>query len=185
MLYKQNMQKFEIIVRKDGGSFAASGTKGLKTNQASNSQIDKTELRSNIDSDAGVKAKTLGKFIGAGLIQLTKQAIFSGFDYYVSGIGMNSGDQSLQAQINRKIEIVQDVVNVGSSIISGALMGSSLGPVGTIVGGLVGAAGSAVSIGMRQQSREREYSYQVFKENSSIQYQRARAGLNLTTGRLR
>ena len=98
---------------------------------------------------------------------------------------MNSGDQSLQAQINRKIEIVQDVVNVGSSIISGALMGSSLGPVGTIVGGLVGAAGSAVSIGMRQQSREREYSYQVFKENSSIQYQRARAGLNLATGRLR
>ena len=103
MLYKQGVQKFEIIVRKDG-NVSASGTKGLKTQQASNSQIDKTELGSNIDIDAGVKTKTLGKFVGAGMIQLTKQAIFSGFDYYVSGIGMNSGDQSLQAQINRKIE---------------------------------------------------------------------------------
>ena len=184
MLYKEGVQKFDIIVRRDG-NFSASGTKGLKTQQASNSQIDKTELGSNIDIDAGVKTKTLGKFVGAGMIQLTKQAIFSGFDYYVSGIGMNSGDQSLQAQINRKIEIVQDVVNVGSSIFSGALMGSSFGPVGTVIGGLVGAAGSAISIGFRQANREREYSYQVFKENSSIQYQRARAGLNLTTGRLR
>lgn len=188
MLYRQGNQKIEVIVRKDSGISSPAGTKGASAHKAANTQSDSTQLGPDIDkpkTEAGVRQTSLGKFIAAGVVQFAKQAAFTGFDYYISGIGMRTGDQALQAQIGRKIEIVKDVVSVGSSLYIGAKIGSSLGPLGAVVGALAGTASSAISIGVRQAERERSYNYEIFKENNSIQYQKTRAGLNMTNGRLR
>ena len=44
---------------------------------------------------------------------------------------------------------------------------------------------SGVSLAVKYAGREREFNYKVFKENNAIEYQRARASINMTTGRLR
>jgi hypothetical protein len=67
----------------------------------------------------------------------------------------------------------------------GALSGVQGGPWGIAIGALAGAATSAISIGEKYLTRERDFNYKVFKENNAIEYQRARASISLTTGRLR
>lgn len=184
MLYKQGVQKIEIIVRKDT-TMGMPGTNGLSTQKANGGQEDKQELGSNIDEQAGIKQKTLSKFVWQHLKQLGKQAVFKGFDYYVGGIGMVNGDQALQAQIGRKIEIIQDTVNFGSAATSGFLLGSTFGGVGAIVGSVIGVASAGISLVVRQAERERTYNYETFKSENEIQYLRARAELNTITGRFR
>ncbi len=184
MLYKQGVQKIEIIVRKDT-TMGMPGTNGLSTQKASVGQEDKEDLGSNIDEKAGIKQKTLGKFVGKELIQLGKQAAFKGFDYFVGGIGMANGDQALQAQIGRKIEIIQDTVNFGTAAIGGAMLGATFGPIGSLIGGAVGVASAGISFAFRQAERERTYNYETFKSENAIQYLRARAELNTITGRVR
>ena len=67
----------------------------------------------------------------------------------------------------------------------GAASMSWAGPVGMIIGGSLGAISSGASIGAKYASRRRDFSYKIFKENNAIEYQRARASINYTTGRLR
>ena len=67
----------------------------------------------------------------------------------------------------------------------GAVYGAWGGPIGAILGATFGAISSGASTAVKYLGREREFNYKVFKENNSIEYQRARASINLTTGRLR
>ena len=67
----------------------------------------------------------------------------------------------------------------------GAIYGAWGGPVGAVLGVAFAGLTTASSIGMKYMQREREFNYKQFKENNSIEYRRARASINLTTGRLR
>ena len=93
-------------------------------------------------------------------------------------MGDRNGDKALQSIVDRQIEIADDTLN-------------SLLTVGitTAQFGLAGLAMSSVTVGtslvMKYATRKREYDVQIFKENQNIQYMRARAGINLTNGRLR
>lgn len=93
-------------------------------------------------------------------------------------MGDRNGDKALQSIVDRQIEIADDTL-------------SSLLTIGitTAQFGLVGLAASAVAVGTglvtKYVARKREYDVQIFKENQNIQYMRARAGINLTNGRLR
>lgn len=178
LLYKQGIQKLEIIIRKDTNG-GASGTKGLATSKASASQSE--DLGEDIDEST--KKKTLKQFAIAGVISIVKQTAFWGFDYYVGGIGMRNGDQALQDQINAKLQIYKDTINVGTSLATGAIAGSVFGPVGALVGGLLGSISSGLNIAGRNMEQKRQYDLQVFKENNAINYNKARAGRALTDGR--
>jgi len=180
LLYQQGVQKLEIIVRRDIS--VASGTKGLATGKASATQAE--DLGENIDDDS-TKKKTLKQFAMVGAISVAKQIVFTGFDYYVGGIGMKNGDQALQDQVNAKISMVKDVINVGTSIAGGAIAGSAFGPVGTVVGAIVGVVSSGISIASRELEAKRQYDFAMFKENNAIEYNKARAGLFGSDGRVR
>jgi len=67
----------------------------------------------------------------------------------------------------------------------GAVYGAWGGPIGAIIGATLGAVSSSVSIGLKYAAKKEEYNYKAFKENNAIAYQRARASISLTTGRLR
>ena len=90
-----------------------------------------------------------------------------------------------QENVQRRFEIVKDVGGFASSVAMGAVYGAWGGPIGAVLGATFGAISSATSIGAKYAGREREFNYKVFKENNSIEYQRARASINMTTGRLR
>jgi len=113
--------------------------------------------------------------------QVTKQTI----NYFINDIGRKNGDASLQDHINREVEIITDATGVLSSALTGAAAGAMFGIGGAVIGGVVGVASSAISLGFKQAERSRDFDFKEFKENNSIEYQRARASINLTTGRLR
>ncbi len=186
MFYKQNKQVFEIIVRKDNTSIQNKSSDGVKGKSV---QSGAMVNQSNIDEDSNVSAmfKSTKKVVATlGITSVVKQSAFTALNFYVSSFGTKNGDQSLQNQINRQVEVVSDTVNVLTSTISGGVTGAATaGVIGAVVGTLTGFASSMLSIGARQYERQRSYDTTMFKENNAIEYNRMRAGLNDTNGRSR
>lgn len=180
MLYQQGTQRIEVIVRKEGG-----GQSGAKENDTENVSANTTETPTNEKGGLTSKQKRIIKTNTTHALAVSKQVIDLGIEYYIAGIGQRNGDQALQEQASRKVEIFKDVTGFASSVSMGALYGSWGGPVGAILGATFGAISSAASLGSKYASRRRDFNYKIFKENNAIEYQRARANINLTTGRLR
>lgn len=177
MLYQKGTQRIEVIVRKEGG-----GVTGGRT-------IDPDEVENPTDTDTGTtKGSTSNRFLRTNITHgfaVARQVGLLGVNYWIQGIGNYTGDQAHQQLVEREVEIYQDVTGFASSVAMGALYGSAGQLPGAVLGALFAAAGSGTSLGFKYASRERDFNYKVFKENNAIEYQRARASISLTAGRLR
>ncbi|MBQ2636359.1 MAG: hypothetical protein IJG09_06645 [Methanobrevibacter sp.] len=180
MLYQQGTQRIEIIVRKE-----STGQDGAKENDTENVSSNDTQNETQKSGGLTARQKRMIKTNTTHFLAVAKQVADLNIEYVVSGIGQRNGDQALQEQVSRKVEIVRDVTGISSSIAMGALHGSWGGPVGAVLGATLGAVSTGASIFAKYKGRERDYNYKVFKENNAIEYQRSRAGINLTNGRLR
>lgn len=177
MLYQKGTQRIEVIVRKEGG-----GVTGGRT-------IDADQVENPTDTDAGTtEGRISNRFLRTNLTHgfaTIRQVGLLGANYVIQGIGNYTGDQAYQQLVEREVEIYQDVTGFASSVAMGALYGSAGHAPGAVLGALFAAAGSGASLGVKYASRERDFNYKVFKENNAIEYQRARASISLTAGRLR
>lgn len=177
MLYQKGTQRIEVIVRKEGG-----GVPGGRT-------IDPDQVENPTDTDTGTTTgRTSNRFLRVNLTHgfaTARQVGLLGVNYWIQGTGNYTGDQAYQQLVEREVEIYQDVTGFASSVAMGALYGSAGQLPGAIFGALFAAAGSGASLGFKYASRERDFNYKVFKENNAIEYQRARASISLTAGRLR
>lgn len=184
MLYQQGTQRIEVIVRKESSGASEQGAKEVSTETVSGG--GETTWRTSVfGSENPARIKRVIKTNTTHALAITKQVAGLGIEYFVSGLGQKYGDQALQENVARQVEIAKDVTGFTSSVGMGMLYGSWGGPIGAVLGGLFGAVSNAASIGVKYASREREFNYKVFKENNAIEYQRARASINLTTGRLK
>lgn len=183
MLHQQGTQRIEIIVRKEGGA----GETGARETPTDEIGGDAENQKSSFwfGNASPQRRKRIIKTNATHLLAVTKQVTDLVLEFEVSGLGYKNGDQAYQDQVARQVEIVKDVTNVASSIGMGALYGSWGGPIGAVAGMLLGALSTGASTGVKYAGRGREFNYKVFKENNSIEYQRARASISLTTGRLR
>ena len=185
-LYQQGTQKIEIIVRKDiSGSDNGAKEVGAENVTASNAE---TSTAATSGKSGGTLSYRQARMLRVSTLHswgVMKQVGETAINYYVSGLGDMYGDEALQARAERVVESVIDVGGFASSVGMGAASMSWAGPVGMIIGGSLGAISSGASIGAKYASRRREFNYKVFKENNAIEYQRARASINYTTGRLR
>jgi hypothetical protein len=97
-----------------------------------------------------------------------------------------TGDTNYQAYARRQSEIKADVVNpitnISNATISGALI---YGPVGAIMGLVTSATSSIFSLVNKYEGRNTQYAIDVWKQNQSTNYNKARAGIDLTDGRTR
>ena len=182
-LYQQGTKRIEVIVRKEGSGGSQANAKEKDTEDVAGKET--TWRTSVFGSENPQRIKRVIKTNATHALAVTKQVVDLGLEYYISGIGQKNGDQALQEQITRKVEIVKDATNVASSIGMGALYGSWGGPIGAVLGATFAAISTGTSIAVKYKGRERDFDYKVFKENNAIEYQRSRAGINLTTGRLR
>lgn len=184
MLYQQGTQRIEVIVRKESSGGGDINAKEKDTDSLGGG--GETTWRTSVfGSENPQRIKRVIKTNTTHALAVTKQVVDLGIEYYISGLGMKYGDQAYQENVERRVEIVKDVTNVASSIGMGALYGSWGGPIGAVLGATFGAVSSGVSLAVKYAGREREFNYKVFKENNAIEYQRARASINMTTGRLR
>lgn len=181
-LYQQGTQRIEIIIRKDttGGEI---GAKETETDQVSseNVQDDENQPQSRISS----KTQRMILTNSTHAVAVAKQAFNLAVDDYISRLGYQNGDSAYQQQVQRSFEVIKDNANVASATAMGMLYGSNGGFIGMVLGGALGFATSSISIFFKYRGRDEEFNYKTFKENNAIAYQRARAGINLTTGRLR
>ena len=81
--------------------------------------------------------------------------------------------------------MLKDGSSLAFSVVMGGVSMAWAGPVGIILGGALSGITSGGSLISKYSKREREYNFTIFKEQSSIEYQRARAGTDWTNGRLR
>lgn len=181
MLYQQGTQRIEIIVRKD----SSGGQDGAKETETENVSASGTQNTTPTSGGLTARQKRIIKTNTTHALAIAKQVLDLGIEYYVGGIGQRNGDQALQEQVSRKVEAIKDYTNFASSVGMGALYGSWGGPVGAVLGTTFAAISTATSTISKYATRQRDYDYKVFKENNAIEYQRSRAGINLTTGRLR
>ena len=183
MLYQQGTQRIEVIVRKEGGGSAGVGAKETDSEDVGGRET--TWRTSVFGSENPSRIKRVIKTNTTHALAVSKQVIDLGLEYWISGLGMKYGDQAYQENVQRQFEIVKDVGGFASSVAMGAVYGAWGGPIGAVLGATFGAVSSGVSIATKYASRERDFNYKTFKENNAIEYQRARASINLTTGRLR
>ena len=187
-LYQQGTQRIEVIVRKETGA-STIGVKEKATDEASgdnqNTQSTNSVGNNDISRKIANRNDRIFKTNLTHTLALTKQLADSAIQFYVSWVGAERGDQAYQQNVQRNWEILQDVSNVASSVSRGAMFGAWGGAVGVLFGSLIGLASTGTSVALKYANREQEFKYKVFKENNSIEYQRARASINLTTGRLR
>lgn len=184
MLYQQGTQRIEVIVRKESSGASEQGAKEVSTDTVSGGG-QSTWQTSVFGSDNPARIKRVLKTNATHALAITKQVVDLGIEYWVGGLGQRYGDQALQENIARQVEIGKDVTGFASSIGMGMLYGSWGGPIGAVLGGLFGAVSTGISTAVKYADRNRDFNYKVFKENNAIEYQRARASINLTTGRLR
>ena len=173
MLYQQGTQRIEVIVRKDSGA----SIKGANERGAEQTAEEQTSSTSSARGSSAVSARFI-RINTTHTLAVAKQIGNTSLNYIIQGLGDKYGDQALQENMERRFEIVQDATNFASSVAMGAAYGSAIGAV-------LGAVSSGVSLAFKFAGRQRDFEYKVFKENNAIEYQRARASINLTTGRLR
>ena len=183
-LTEKGTQRIEIIVKKstDGGQA------GAKEKSAENAQANSEETQDQEQQGKGVSTKLSKSFWRTQTthaLAVAKQAGTLWLNYEISGLGYKYGDQALQQQVERKVEQISDVTNIATSMAMGATYGAAGGPLGMAIGALMMGTQTGISTHFKYQTREREYNMKMFKENNAIEYKRARAQINLTTGRLR
>ena len=183
-MFYQGTGRIEVIVRKEGGGASETGAKETPTDEVGGGK-ETTWRTSVFGSENPNRIKRIIKTNTTHALAVSKQVIDLGIEYWISGLGDKNGDQAYQDNVQRRFEVIKDVTNVASSIGMGALYGSWGGPIGAVLGAVFGAVSSGVSTATKYASRERDFNYKMFKENNAIDYKRARAGINQTTGRLR
>lgn len=181
MLYQQN-QKIEVIVRKEEGVSIAEKEETTPDESGGGGKSWKDAVFGSSDPR---RIKRIAVTNATHAYAVGKQILGMAENYAITGLGYKHGDEAYQDIVQRQFEQAKDVLSIGSSVVMGAVYGAWGGPLGAVLGATFGAVSSVASIGFRDMNREREYSVKQFKQENGIAYQRARAGINLTTGRLR
>lgn len=183
MLTQKGTQRIEVIVRKE--------TNGANVVGAKEKDIDEVSSSGNTNSNKPSYTKTQNATKRFVLVNTThtyavsKQLLRSSMNFAIQGLQYKTGDQSYQDLVNRQLEIITDAGNVTSGLFMGVTYGATGGPVGMLIGGMLGMASSLIPIAFKYADRDREFNYKQFLENNEIEYKRARASINMTTGRLR
>lgn len=185
MLHQQGTQRIEVIVKKEGGGGSDIAAKETEAEDVGGKQSMPNWVSSVFGSTDPKRIKRIVKTNTTHALAVTKQVVDLGIEYWISGMAQRTGDQALQDNTQRTVEIFKDVTNVASSVSMGALYGSWGGPIGAVMGATFGAISTGISTSLKYASRERDFNYKMFKENNELEYQRARASINLTSGRLR
>lgn len=186
MRYTQDA-KVEVIVRGEGvlGDGEGKQPKGAKTTDEETEATPANVMARLTGTTNPRKQRRIIITNATHFFAVARQTALLGINYALTGVGYNSGDQAYQDRVQRSWDIANEVASIGSATAMGAIYGARGGPIGLIVGTSLGLISSTASVATKYAYKRREYDFQTFKQNSAIEYQRARAGINLTTGRLR
>lgn len=184
--YQMGNQRIEVIVRKEGGGENLTGANTTDSGASSNGGATRDGWIATLTGSNKVSRQYRVIMTNATHTLATmRQFELQWRNWWIQGMGMRHGDQAFQEQWERTAEIFTDTTGFAASVAMGAIYGSWGGPLGTFMGAMLGAVNTSTSLAAKYSGRRREFNYKLFKENNAIEYRRARASINLTTGRLR
>lgn len=181
-MFNQRENRIEVIVKKESGGVVGLGE--TDTDEISSGSFDGEDPRGKV-ARANARRKRIIKTNATHGFAVMKQIGGLIAEYNISGLGDINGDQAYQQQVSRSFEKLEDATNITTSLMQGITYGSWGGPIGTLLGGTFALLSTGTSTMIKYAKRDRDFNYKMFKENNSIEYQRARANINLTSGRLR
>lgn len=181
MVLSQGTQRIEVIVRKEGGGNGVQGAK--EKTEGGNDNVNAKDPK-----NKDLMTSRMVRVNATHAVAIARQTTLLAVNYAIQGVAIETGDRALQQQIQRRAEIWQDTTGFATSVAMGAFygaVGSGGNPIAIAVGAGLSAISSGASLAVKYANRQREFNYKTFVENNAIEYQRARANISLTTGRLR
>lgn len=178
--FNQQTQRIEVIVRRAGGGTgeieqpAGAGT--TENPEAAASAPKSTEKKGRWSKNALTHYGNMVRQTGTRVLKY----------YLISGVKYKTGDAALQDMVDRQVEVATDYTNLAAQTFYGGFYGARFGGlIGAGVGATFSFTSAMSNLLLERGEAERDYNMKLFKEENGIAYRRARAGINLTTGRLR
>ena len=179
-LYQQGKQTLTVIVRGEGVTSSEATEKGTEA-----SPKEEQEQQQEATTKSQGASKRIKMITATHMVATTVAIGNLGMNYLIGDIGGTTGDKNYQEMVQRDVEMVKDVFDVGTATVMGAWHGSRGGwVVGAITAGLSFTTAVASKVN-KYANRERDYKIETFKMDNEINYARPRANVNLTNGRLR
>lgn len=179
-LYQQGKQTLTVIVRGEGVTTTEDAEK-----TASKSPKEEQEQQQETTSKSKFMSKRVKMITATHAVATTIGIVTAGMNYLIGDIGGTTGDKNYQEMVQRDIEMVKDVFDVGTATIMGAWYGSRGGMAAGVITAGLSFTTAVASKTNKYLNRERDYKIETFKMNNEINYARSRANINMTNGRLR
>lgn len=180
MLYQQGKQTLYVVVRGEG----VTTTDGVATTTSKSPKEQQDERQETKSKSKGMSARV--KMITISHAIATTYGIgVAAYNYMMGDIAGTTGDKNYADIVKRNAETNKDIVDVGIATMMGAYYGSRGGVVAGVVTAALSFTTATASKVNKYLNREREYRIETFKMDNEIEYNRSRANINLTTGRLR
>lgn len=161
--------KYEIILRNETNSgqkspIAGNGTTPSETNNNSggNNSISTTRR------GAASALVAVNTYIKPFVDQMATQ--------YVSTVALKTGAQEQEERMSYTMNVAQKVYSFGSSLATGALMGSAGGPIGAIAGAIIGGVMSLATMAVDYSNKQEKLDLQHSVESIGLRYLNNRAG---------
>ncbi len=184
MAVYNTQQKIDIYVHatkmSKSNNDATKSVNPSKKKEETNGYVDDSQISSPISHKRAIhQAQNVVRFISNMSVNVLPTMT-------INQISNSACDVNYQASMRRKQELVQDIANPVTSITNSTLSGAMIaGPVGALVGLVTSSVGSIVSLANKYESRNIDYAVKIWKEEQSVNYNKARAGIDLTDGRSR
>lgn len=125
-----------------------------------------------------IEKNTIGKnVIAYQAYSLVKQQIKAVAMYEINKYFSLTENYTTQQSFNNALTAIGKVASFGTTVVSGAMMGSSMGPVGAAVGAAVAAVGWTANESIQIYQRFDQQNRELATMNTQSQFQMTRMGL--------
>ena len=132
-----------------------------------------------------ISKKRMGH-MGVNVVRSVKNITTQVANAGIGQLAYVTGDTNYQASVQREAEVIGDtansITNVGLATASGAMIG---GPLGAAFALASSAISQSISLAYKYENRNIQNAISTWKENQSVNYNKARAGVDLSDGRTR
>ena len=175
-------QKIDIIIHADIVQKKANTANATNVNPHSKTKSDEENLTGNPSQMSTKRKLHMANNLARNAVNLT----MSFTNMRINQIANMSGDNNYQETVSRQFEVVEDAsrfaINVATSTINGAMR---YGIPGAIIYFAVSALSQSLSYSQKYEGRNINNAITQWKETQNINYNKARAGVDLTDGRSR
>ena len=175
-------QKIDIIIHADIVKKRANTANATNINPHSKTSTDEENATGNPSQMSTKRKLHIANNLARNAVNLT----MSFTNMRINQITNTSGDSNYQDHVRRQFEVVEDTSRFATNVLSSTVSGASIGgAIGACIAFATSVLTQSISYAQKYEGRNIDNAITQWKENHSINYNKARAGVDLTDGRSR